>query len=766
MSRWWGLVCLLGLGVCLCRMVLCAGDALALPAARQYELVSPLYKGGYGAQAISGVSSNGERVAFFSLGAFKKIPAGPEGSPEVSSGGSADYMAQRDVSEWSTIPLVPPATLTPSDIFRDLSPTLETSLAYGQPGPNYGWTSAETTENEFLLHDISTPDTEANWEVAGRFSSVTEEKSLVRYLGASPDFCQIFFLSSAPLSSLAVESVKEQPYDLSSGCDGGESSLSLVDLDNRGRLIDPVCPVELGSGIAYNIGESKGSQFNKVADDGGEVFFDAGIAKQAASCEEQHQLFVRLGGLRTVEVSRVLGLGSFGGCVSEEGGVQGEVPCAGARARAAANFVGANEEGSVVFFTSGSPAVLYMARIGCPGEAVGCAVAEREVLSVSPVSVGVGGSEAAGVLGVVKVAPDGARVYYVATGVLSGGTDSEGQSPVGGADNLYVYDSETGVTGFVADLCSGPGLSGGVGDSRCPSGLSVGETPGAVNDSYLWSKYGDFESEAQTAGVDGRFLVFSSYGRLSVDDTDTAKDVYRYDAGTGELERVSVGEEGADRNGNDDGFNAIIAFGHSGGDVFEQYEMNNRAVTEDGSRIVFSTAAPLSERDSNGLVNVYEWRKEPGWSKGRVSMVSCGCSTEPDKQAVISTSGQDVFFTSAADLVPQDTEGFVNVYDLHECSEGASCFTAPPGEAEPCEGEGCYGPLVNPAPLLVPGSTLQTPGENLALQSTSKMTTKTQKTMTKKKRDRKDAGKPKRKGRKYRGKASPKANKPANRGTV
>src|SRR5580658_4266463 len=34
------------------------------------------------------------------------------------------------------------------------------------------------------------------------------------------------------------------------------------------------------------------------------------------------------------------------------------------------------------------------------------------------------------------------------------------------------------------------------------------------------------------------------------DDTDSAKDVYRYDAGTQRLERVSVGENGYEANGN------------------------------------------------------------------------------------------------------------------------------------------------------------------------------------------------------------------------
>ena len=42
--------------------------ALALPAGRVYEMVSPVYKGGYGANLIKGVAADGEAVAFFSPG--------------------------------------------------------------------------------------------------------------------------------------------------------------------------------------------------------------------------------------------------------------------------------------------------------------------------------------------------------------------------------------------------------------------------------------------------------------------------------------------------------------------------------------------------------------------------------------------------------------------------------------------------------------------------------------------------------------------------
>ena len=41
-----------------------------LPDCRAYELVSPVYKGGYGAGKIEAVAGNGEGVAFFSPGQF------------------------------------------------------------------------------------------------------------------------------------------------------------------------------------------------------------------------------------------------------------------------------------------------------------------------------------------------------------------------------------------------------------------------------------------------------------------------------------------------------------------------------------------------------------------------------------------------------------------------------------------------------------------------------------------------------------------------
>jgi hypothetical protein len=171
------------------------------------------------------------------------------------------------------------------------------------------------------------------------------------------------------------------------------------------------------------------------------------------------------------------------------------------------------------------------------------------------------------------------------------------------------------------------------------------------------------------------------------------------------LERVSAGEDGYDADGNSSGFGATfaesgaLAFGPS----FEQRDMDSRAVSEDGSRIVFATAEPLSPAAINDLANAYEWHE------GSVSLVSTGSATRAVENPVISSSGRDVFFTTTQGLVPQDTDGQADVYDARL----GGGFPPVPAEQQPCSGDACQGPLTNPAPLLVPGSVSQAPGGNL-----------------------------------------------------
>ncbi len=225
--------------------------------------------------------------------------------------------------------------------------------------------------------------------------------------------------------------------------------------------------------------------------------------------------------------------------------------------------------------------------------------------------------------------------------------------------------------------------------------------------------------------------MFATYAQLTGDDTNGVSDVYRYDALTGTLERVSLGEGGYDANGNGGGQGSTIMAGHhgvglEGAPVRSQYEMDDRALSEDGSRIVFVSADPLSPDAINGLVNAYEWHEGVGGVGGSVSLVSSGSGVEPVEDVVISDDGLNVFFDTVEGLVPQDTDGAPDIYDAR-IEEPGKEFPTAPAKRRSCEGDGCQGPLTNPAPLLVPGSVVQTPGQNI-MAPTSKPTVKHKKT--------------------------------------
>lgn len=675
-----------------------------LPDCRAYEMISPPYKGGFGATKIQGVSPDGESVAFFSAGAFGGAPSGFT---------PVDYVTFRGSSGWLTSPEMAPAGVLPISDGLDMSSTLSEEVMLGEPGPATELASKKGSESEFVVHPTASPDVAADWLPAGPplVDLVTPKEQASTYLGASADLCHLFV---EPAMGVETQWLREpglhpgslHPYEVNRGCGGEPAALRFVGQNNKGKVLNPSCNETVGGATGLIVNGHKESTFNDIAERGGEVFFMAPVA----GCTGGDQLFVRLGGERTLEVSRPLSPAC------------GEVPCAGAESRAGAEFVGASRDGSRVFFRTVAPLTgegeadeLYMARIGCAsGEGEACEPGETRGMKVTGlvrVSRDPHAGEASELRGVVNMAPDGSRVYFVAGGVLSQSPNVEGGMPLRGADNLYVYEPVPGHEGedqtvFVADLCSGPEASGSVEDLRCPADLN--EQVGGRNDRALWEVNGWWGG--QTAGLGGGFLAFSTYAHLTGDDTALSAQVYRYDAQTGRLNRVSLGEDGYDADGNGPLNASIPNAVNQTSRVLEEYGMSDRAVSEDGSRILFRSAEPLSPRAINHLSNVYEWREGPGGGEGSVSLISSGDSTAPVEDAVISPEGRDIFFVTSQGLLPQDTDGAPDVYD----ARAGGGFPPAAAREEECSGDGCQGPLTNPAPLLIPGSVSQAPGGNFA----------------------------------------------------
>jgi hypothetical protein len=690
----------------------------ALPEGRHYEMVSPLFKGGYNARAIYGVamagSDEGDRVAFASVGSF----AGAGNNPFLTP-----YIARRSATGWSTESLMPPAAMLPNSFFWDLTPTLEWALFGGELGKNNGISQLESSEGEFVLDNLTGPG--VGFSVAGMPLRTLhgEHLAVLGVQGTSPSFCHIVFGVGLGTVAGSEEALLPEAFDTNSflydlatgapGC-GEEAKLRLLSVGNElgpnhePKVLNPAPPNErecisfLG---ATDV--SEGVAVNAISADGRTIFFETALLP--TECEEFSTrtsnpliLFARLDGEKTIEVSKP---------VSAD--CEDTAPCHSA-AQKRAEFAGANQAGTRVFFTTVQPLVtddtdtaldLYMAEIGCPAAKPACVIAEYEVTSLRRISQVQHG--------IAFTSADGSHVYFVAHGALGQEGPKGGgaqPTPIDGADNLYVYDANSGEIKFIADLCSGPHESGSVDDSRCPVSLDRLQR----NDRLLWGENGSAPDLQVTN--DGRFLLFAAYGRLVAGDTDEARDIYRYDEQTGALDRVSVGEEGAAANGNGD-VSAGITPGGSEDFSIEEYDLARRAVSEDGSRVVFETAEPLSPKAVNGLVNAYEWQKEPQWSKGRVSLVSSGNDPEPvgvgeeghSLGVVITPSGNDIFFLTAQGLLTQDTDGQRDVYDAR------LGVGFPPGEAlrRACSGDACQGPLTNPAPLLVPGSVAQSGGENI-----------------------------------------------------
>jgi hypothetical protein len=691
-----------------------ATSALALSPGRAYERVSPLFSGGYGVKKIFAVAPNGESVAYASLGIFAEEP---------SDSGFNPYQATRSSSGWSTVALAPSASVAASPGHpQGFSPSLDASL--WELGLGQRNKVSESNELQFAVHPAGAPSALTGFEPVGPLLTSIDSDEIpdktFNVSGFSDDLCHVVaepagnpgppfepLIETEP--SLPPEALTEASgrfiYEVSGGCDGESPYARLVELGASDTLLfkggqrGQECPAVAPTG-------------NAVSADGSEIFFMDGCGGT------QNQLFVRIGGVKTLEVSKPL---------NECPG--GEVPCSGGATREPAQFWGASEDGSRVFFTStarldseSDGEDLYMATIGCPGEASGCEASQRIATGLTQISRDPQAGEAAEVQGVAGIAADGGRVYFVARGVLSEAPDSQGLTAAQGADNLYVYDAASGQRAFVADLCSGPEQSGAIADQACPGDLEAGAS-GHNNDSEMWLTRNDPEhAPAQVAGEDGSLLVFTTYAQLVSSgpeaDTDDAQDVYRYDARTGGLQRVSIGEAGYDSNGNSDDSGARTSIdGRSAGsgdarirpeveNSNEEQERNGvtRAISEDGSRIVFMSAAPLSADATNGQTDVYEWHE------GSVSMISCGCATQGDSEATITPSGRDVFFFTTAELVPGNSNGLPVLYDAR-LGGGFPPAEAP---AERCEGDACQGALFTPAPLLVPGSAAQAPGEDVA----------------------------------------------------
>ena len=115
----------------------------------------------------------------------------------------------------------------------------------------------------------------------------------------------------------------------------------------------------------------------------------------------------------------------------------------------------------------------------------------------------------------------------------------------------------------------------------------------------------------------------------------------------------------------------------------------SRYLSDDG-RLFFNSPDDLVPQASNGKENVYEY--EPAGvgscessSGGCVALISSGSSGRESAFLEATPSGNDVFFLTAAQLLPQDTDTAFDIYDARVCTPGSPCLTAPTPAPPGCD---------------------------------------------------------------------------------
>ena len=691
---------------------------------RAYEMVSPLYKQGFDAGTAGQTGSlvwplvaapDGNTAGFMSEGAF----SGPENYSVSDDTAFNPYLSHRGASGWSTVSALAPRPLVDlpfqTGLNSDFSPDQGPSAVRVSCGMSpVGGSKGEERAGQGIVCAMHKPD--GSWVGTPIYQNISNSQEGAQrdgYLGGSADLSRVFVQPQFRLLPNDAEAMQNHAgiYEIA-GVGTESPELRRVSVDNSGKSLVLVTGEETHVAIgAKNIFGHAGSYYHAISSSGRTVFFSA---TPGGSGNDSETLIVyarvpcvlpQLGCEtksedpegRTVEGRQTVK-------VSNPTEKEGCKLCDGTNPKPA-SFQGASADGSKVFFTTSE--TLLNKDVTANVYEYDFNRKEGDKLVLVSRDEEAGGAK---VQGVVRSSPDGTHIYFEASGVLTKEENQYGEKAETGQNNLYGYDTETEVTKFVAK-----------------------------GDLSTLRESTDLKRHAQTT-PDGRFLVFSSRAKLAGDAAgEKVEQVYRYDFKTGkergELTWVSHGAPGFTPDfsltGKEHG--AFIAARPSPElltDASTAYIDDwSRAISGegdgkyDGEAIVFTTGEKLQENDVNGVADVYVWHN--GTDNGTVHLVSDGHDPQgvANKQegeksnnpgtsetpvAAMAASGSDIFFTTRAGLVGQDTDVLRDVYDARV----GGGFPAPLAEPS-CSGEACQGAASQAPSFGLAASFLTAAGGNL-----------------------------------------------------
>lgn len=306
----------------------------------------------------------------------------------------------------------------------------------------------------------------------------------------------------------------------------------------------------------------------------------------------------------------------------------------------------------------------------------------------------------AGVVGTLGMSDDGSYVYFVAEGILApngnGNLIEEGGKKVeekakAGSNNLYVWhETSSGTqTIFIAGLNPGH-------ESKDRTNWYNHENP---------SEGGDAQGEkGSRVTPDGGAALFSSVDKLTSYENAKHRELYLYDALSGELTCVSCNPSGVPAT--TEAYLMELELGSLA--PIGRTPFLTRNLSDDGTRVFFQTAEALAPGDTNGQMDVYEWERQgthscPASGGNCVFLISAGMSGSESDFGEASENGENVFFFTSQSLVSQDTDSNVDIYDA-QVDGGIVAQNPETPEEAPCESEACRRPSGSGQIFTVPAS--------------------------------------------------------------
>ena len=679
------------------------GAGVQLPDGRAWELVSSPEKNGAGLESIPReggliqASEDGSALTYISLAPDEPKAQGNRVPTFVQLLAKRGHNATTGLPDWTgediTLPGADKATGARTgngkQEYRYFSSDLAVSLvepignsAKAEPKLYPGDTerSLYTRQTEGCEAPPSacyTPVVSSSNDVSGEpFGGTEGNKRGLEFVNATPDLSHVVFKSLVQLNEEA-ESSKEIDYEWAAREPDGKD----IPASEQLKLI----------GILPKLTASEAPQPAPEAELGYKH-----LTRQAISSDGSRVIFSSDGHLYTRDMA-----------TNET--QQADTSYAGVEAGSAI-FQTASSDGLKIFFTDEAKLTEKSTASTRNSDLYEYDVETKKVidLSVDPHLKETG--ERAAVQGLVPGASeDGSTIYFVANGVLTTTPNGHGETAAAGHCAKKIQQGEVPAGATCNVYAEQVGEEGAT--PTFVARLSYEDLPDWENNNenlaYVTSR----------VSPNGQFFAFMSNRRLTnYDNRDTNpeaheaadEEVFVYDSATGSLTCTSCDPSAGRPSGVFDGGELVrgeeglgllidrietwegkwLAGALPGWTASEgQTATYQSRYLSDSGRLFFDTTAPLSQADTNGKTDVYEFEPNEVGScatqAGCTDLISSGSSTHESAFLDASTSGDDVFFLSASALVPGDRDNDFDVYDARVCG-AAGCVSESSSEAGSC----------------------------------------------------------------------------------